>query len=82
MLSTFQGVKKIEEKLRDVQCLDALDTLWSIGQAKHETFVYRDVNMHGQAHQTRAVSFVEHLERKMQEAAEKYRTVRIALMGL
>ncbi|PBK94556.1 hypothetical protein ARMGADRAFT_1029626 [Armillaria gallica] len=75
-------VMNVEEQLCEVQCLDALDVLRGIIRAQWDSYVYHDVNMRGQVHMTWVAAFMEHLQRRLESAAAKYRVARVALLSL
>ncbi|PBK66563.1 hypothetical protein ARMSODRAFT_977475 [Armillaria solidipes] len=76
------GVVKIEEELREAQCLDVLDVVWGIIRAQRDSYTYHDRNMWGQVHMTRAIAFIEHLGHQLDGAVAKYNTARAALLCL
>lgn len=75
-------LSQIEEKLREAQCIDALETLCGLICMKRDTYRYQDSNMRGQLHMTHAAGFVDCLQHRLDSTVVKYWASREALLSL
>ncbi|KAJ7073296.1 hypothetical protein B0H15DRAFT_793030 [Mycena belliarum] len=77
-----KGLPRMEAKLREGQCRDALVRLRSLLHAKRHLILYRDTNVVGQRAATRAHTLIERLGERIDAIAGKYRRGREALVAL
>ncbi len=73
---------QIEEKLREAQCMDMLETLRGLIRTKRDVYRYRDGNMRGQVHMTRAAGFMDHLQHWLDSMVAKYWASHAVLVSL
>ncbi|KAF9024498.1 hypothetical protein BDZ89DRAFT_954690, partial [Hymenopellis radicata] len=71
-----------EEKLRESQCYDALETIRCMQRARRAIITFRRVNLRGQKQTSRAWTIIHRLQGKTELAARKYRCARAALLRL
>ncbi|KAJ7468418.1 hypothetical protein B0H11DRAFT_2238884 [Mycena galericulata] len=77
-----KGLLGMEGKLRAAQCSNALVKLRARLHAKRHLIIFRNDNIAGQVHATKAATLIEQLGERVNESAEKYRRGRTALISL
>ncbi len=78
----WEGLAQKEETLREAECLDALETIWSAQHTLRAFYAFRDMNVRRQAALTRAGTSVERQVARSKFAEDKYRRVRHVLLSL
>lgn len=73
---------QMEVKLREAQCADALTLVRSRLHAKRHLIVFRNANHVGQRQSTRSRTLIGRIGERINEAADKYRHARLALIKL
>jgi hypothetical protein len=76
------GIPEAEAKLREVQCVDALDTLRSRLHTQKHLITWRDSNSVGQRAAMRSATLIGRVGDRIGRVAAKYREVRAALITL
>ncbi|KAF4600760.1 hypothetical protein EYR38_005405 [Pleurotus pulmonarius] len=71
-----------EERLREAQCNDALDSIRSLQRGKAQYIIYKNRNIRGQRPSTRARASLDRLDDKIRLKAAQYRDARRALFRL
>ncbi len=71
-----------EDRLREAQCHDALDSIRSLQRGKAQYIIYKNRNVRGQRPSTRARASLDRLDEKIRLKAAQYRDARRALVRL
>lgn len=77
-----EGFALKEEKFREAQCYDALETIRTMQRTRRSLKAFRRRNLRGQRQTGRAFAAIKRLEGKSSLAAEKYHRARDALLVL
>ncbi|KAJ7756767.1 hypothetical protein DFH07DRAFT_958904 [Mycena maculata] len=77
-----KGLLEMEARLRASQCDNAMVQLRSRLHAKRHLIFFRNDNIHGQVHATKARTLIDQIGERIEESAEKYRVARRALIAL
>lgn len=77
-----EGLAAKEEKLREAQCYDALETVRTMQRTQRSLKAFRNRNLRGQRQTGRSFATILRLQGKSTLAAEKYHTARAALLAL
>ncbi|KAJ7741465.1 hypothetical protein DFH07DRAFT_870169 [Mycena maculata] len=80
--SCVKGLLEMEARLRAGQCDNAMVQLRSRLHAKRHLIFFRNDNIHGQVHATKARTLIDQIGERIEESAEKYRVARRALIAL
>ena len=76
------GLVNIESRLRQAQCLDALEKIRTLQRGRLSFIGFRNRNIRGQNPNTRAADTMNRIEDKCKSLAVKYRATRRALLEL
>lgn len=76
------GVVEKEDKLREAQCHDALETIRSMQRTRRSVRSFRKRHIRGQRRTGRTMAIIVRLEAKSDMAVAKYRAARAALVEL
>ncbi|KDR84217.1 hypothetical protein GALMADRAFT_54716 [Galerina marginata CBS 339.88] len=76
------GLPKIEERLRDAQCSDALDKIRCILKVKSRMIYFKNKNLRGQRDRTRSRTIIDRVHQKARNAADRYRSARRGKLAL
>lgn len=82
MHSCRAGLIDIETRLRQAQCLDALEKIRTLQRGRLSFIGFRNRNVRGQNPTTRAADTINRIEDKSKALAVKYRATRRALFDL
>ena len=72
----------MEEKLRNAQCYDALNSIRHILKLKSRMVAFKNQNVRGQNESTRSQTIIKRVHTRAHAAADKYRTARKAKLAL
>ncbi|TFK61216.1 hypothetical protein BDN72DRAFT_778500 [Pluteus cervinus] len=78
----LQRLVRVESLLREGQCHDALDSLRLAIKTFNANYKFKQDNVRGQSHNTRAQLFLETLNKDKVSALDKYNLCRDALLNL
>ncbi|KAJ7816808.1 hypothetical protein B0H13DRAFT_1923357 [Mycena leptocephala] len=78
----MRGIPEAEAKLRNAQCVDALDTLRSRLHTQKHLITWRDSGSVGQRAATRSATLIGRVGDRISRVAAKYRGARTALIAL
>lgn len=73
-----EGLPKIEERLRDVQLTDSLETIRHILRVKTRMVSFKNKNYRGQKEGTCSRTIIDRIHDKALSVAEKYRAARVS----
>ncbi|KDR81126.1 hypothetical protein GALMADRAFT_61075 [Galerina marginata CBS 339.88] len=76
------NLSKIEERLRDAQCMDSLHKVRQVLKVKTRMIDFKNKNIRGQRDGTRSRTVIDKIHMKARNAADKYRAARRAKMAL
>lgn len=77
-----RGIPELEAKLREAQCIDALDDLRSRLHVQKHLITWRDSNSVGQRAATRSATLIGRVRDRISRVSQKYRQARAALITL
>lgn len=77
-----QGLADIEERLRLVQCNDALENIRYTLKVKTRMIAFKNKNLRGQREGTRSRAVIDRVHRRARALAAKYRSARKAKLAL
>jgi hypothetical protein len=76
------NLAKMEEKLRTVQCYDALDSIRHTLKIKTQLVKFKNKNVCGQREGTRSTAIIDRVHDKARSMAEKYRNAQVTKLVL
>ncbi|KAJ7173531.1 hypothetical protein C8R46DRAFT_1161384 [Mycena filopes] len=77
-----KGVAEVEARVRQAQCVDALNNLRSRLHAQQHLITWRNSNSVGQSAATRSATLIGRVGDRISRVADKYRRARVALIEL
>ncbi|KAL0568471.1 hypothetical protein V5O48_013516 [Marasmius crinis-equi] len=78
----FEGLEKMENRLRKAQCADALDSIQHTLKLKARMLHFKYANVTGQRQGVKSRTTINRIHDRAKSAAQTYRAARLALLSL